>query len=173
MNKSIGFLLTGLLSVVAVSALADTGPNDAQIAAIVVAANSVDINAGELAKSKATNKDVKEFAQRMVTDHKAVNASAVALVTKLKVTPEENATSQSLTNGGAKTLASLKNLKGDVFDKAYVANEVAYHQTVLEAVDQVLIPNASNAELKDLLVKVRPAFVAHLEHAKHMQASLK
>jgi putative membrane protein len=53
-----------------------------------------------------------------------------------------------------------------------VAQEVAYHTAVLDAVDTVLIPNAANAELKALLVKVRPAFVAHLEHAKQLQASL-
>jgi putative membrane protein len=43
---------------------------------------------------------------------------------------------------------------------------------VLDAVDQTLVPNAKNGELKALLVKVRPAFVAHLEHAKHLAASL-
>jgi putative membrane protein len=70
-------------------------------------------------------------------------------------------------------VATLKGLKGAAFDKAYVDNEVAYHQAVLDAVDKTLIPGASNAELKALLVKVRPAFVAHLEHAKKLQASLK
>ena len=51
-------------------------------------------------------------------------------------------------------------------------HEVAYHQQVIDAVDTVLIPNAKNAELKALLVSVRPAFVAHLEHAKKIQAAL-
>lgn len=109
----------------------------------------------------------------MVADHTGVNAQAVELVTKLQVTPEENPTSQSLKEGGATKLGELKALKGKAFDKAYVDNEVAYHQVVLDALDKVLIPSASNAELKSLLVKVRPAFVAHLEHAKHIQASLK
>lgn len=148
------------------------GPNDAQIAAIVVTANQVDIDAGELAKSRSKNTQVKEFAQRMITDHSGVNKSAVELVTKLKVKPEENDTSKSLKAGGADTIKKLKALNGKDFDKAYVDNEVAYHQTVLDALDNTLIPNASNGELKALLVKVRPAFVAHLEHAKHIQASL-
>jgi putative membrane protein len=64
-------------------------------------------------------------------------------------------------------------LSGAAFDKAYIDNEVAYHQAVLDAVDKTLIPSASNAELKALLVKVRPAFVAHLEHAKAIQSSLR
>ena len=147
-------------------------PNDAQIAAIVVAANQVDINAGQLAKSKAQDKEVKAFADRMVTDHTGVNKSAVDLVTKLKVKPEENDTSHALKANGADTLKRLKALKGKEFDKAYVDNEVTYHETVLDALDKTLIPNASNEELKSLLVKVRPAFVAHLDHAKHIQATL-
>jgi putative membrane protein len=145
---------------------------DAQIASIVVTANQVDIDAGKLAKSMASNAEVKKFAEQMITDHTGVNTSAVDLVTKLKVTPEDNPTSQSLKAGGEKNVSNLKTLKGAAFDKAYIDNEVAYHQAVLDAVDKTLIPSASNAELKALLVKVRPAFVAHLEHAKHIQSTV-
>jgi putative membrane protein len=146
--------------------------NDAQIASIVVTANQVDVDAGKLAATKASDPEVKKFAQLMVTDHTGVNKSAVDLATKLKVTPEDNPTSKSIKSGGDENVATLKTLQGAAFDKAYVDHEVAYHQQVLEAVDKTLIPGAKNAELKALLVKVRPAFVAHLEHAKHVQASL-
>ena len=149
------------------------GVDDAQIASIVVTANQVDIDAGKLASSMAANGDVKKFGEQMVTDHTGVNKQATELVTKLKVTPKDNPTSESLKSGGAENVANLKKLKGAAFDKAYVDHEVAYHQQVIDALDKTLIPNASNAELKALLVKVRPAFVAHLEHAKHVQASLK
>ena len=151
---------------------AEAGPTDAQIAAIVVTANQVDIDAGTLAKSKAQSKEVREFANLMVVDHSAINKSAVELVTKLHVTPESNATSDSLKQGGEQNVAALKKLTGGAFDKAYVDHEVAYHQAVLDAVDKTLIPSAKNAELKALLVKVRPEFVAHLEHAKYIQSSL-
>jgi putative membrane protein len=145
---------------------------DSQIASIVVTANQVDIDAGEVAKSSSTNADVKAFAERMVTDHTGVNKSATELVTKLGVTPEDNPTSRGLKAGGEKNVAKLKTLKGAAFDKAYIDHEVAYHAQVLEAVDKTLIPGAKNEQLKALLVKVRPAFVAHLEHAKHLQSSL-
>lgn len=148
------------------------GPDDAQIAAIVVVANQVDIDAGKLAATKSTSKEVKEFAQRMVTDHTGVNDAATALVTKLKVTPAGSPTSESLKKGGDDNLATLKKLKGQAFDRAYVDHEVTYHENVLAAIDSTLIPNAKNAELKALLVKVRPAFVAHLEHARHLQGAL-
>jgi putative membrane protein len=147
------------------------GVNDAQIASIVVTANQVDIDAGRLAASRASQADVKEFAQLMVTDHTGVNKAATELAAKLKVTPQDNPTSQTLKAGGDKNVEHLKTLRGADFDKAYVDHEVAYHQQVLDALDKTLIPNASNPELKALLVKVRPAFVAHLEHAKRLQSS--
>ena len=144
--------------------------DDAQIAAIVVAANQVDVDAGRLAVARASRDDVKAFGQLMVTDHMGVNKSAADLAAKLAVTPKDNPTSQALKAGGEKNVAKLQTLEGAAFDKAYIDNEVVYHQQVLDALDKTLIPNASNAELKALLVKVRPAFVAHLEHAKRLQA---
>lgn len=163
--------VTGLL-LFPVAGVSAEGVNDAQIASIVVTANQVDIDAGKLAASRATNAEVKSFGKLMVTDHTSVNKSAVDLATKLKVTPEDNPTSQSLKADGEKNIAHLKTLKGAAFDKAYVDHEVAYHEQVIDALDKVLIPDATNEELKALLVKVRPAFVAHLEHAKRLQSSL-
>lgn len=149
-----------------------TGPSDPQIAAIVVTANQVDIDAGKLAETKAKSKDVQAFAQQMVTDHSGVNKAATDLVKKLNVTPEDNPTSQSIRQGGDANIAKLKALSGGSFDKSYIDHEVAYHESVLDALDKTLIPDAKNEELKALLVKVRPAFLAHLEHARHLQAEL-
>lgn len=170
MRLSAAFVAGGLLMMAAATQAQEI--NDAQIAAIVVTANQVDVDAGKLARQRADNSEVKKFAERMVSDHEGVNQQAVALATKLKVTPQENDTSRAIKAGGDKNLANLQTLSGAAFDKAYVDHEVAYHAQVLDALDKTLIPGASNAELKALLVKVRPAFVAHLEHAKQIQASL-
>lgn len=165
-------VLLSLLAAAFLTAEAHAGPSDPQIAAIVVTANRVDIDAGKLAQSRTRSKDVRQFAKQMVTDHTGVNKAATELVTKLKVRPEPNDTSRSLKKGGDDNLANLKGLQGKAFDKAYVEHEVAYHQAVLDAMDQTLIPSAQNDELKALLVKVRPAFAAHLDHAKHLQSQL-
>jgi len=151
---------------------AGAGPTDPQIAAIVVAANQVDIDAGKMAKSKTKNPEVKKFAEQMITDHKAVNKSATDLVKKLNVTPEENDTSKTLKKGGEENEANLKKMNGKDFDKAYVDHEVAYHQQVLDPIDKTLIPSAKNDQLKDLLTKTRPAIEAHLEHAKMLQSKM-
>jgi len=169
--KVSAIVATGVLSL-AVAGVSAQGVTDAQIASIVVTANQVDIDAGKLAAATSKNKDLKAFAQRMVTDHEGVNKAATELVTKITVTPEDNPTSQSLKSAGDTNVANLKTLKGVAFDKAYIDNEVAFHQQVLDAVDKTLIPGASNEELKALLVKARPMFVDHIEQARKLQASV-
>jgi putative membrane protein len=173
MKVSVGILGFASVLLVAAPNVSAEAVNDAQIASIVVTANQVDIDAGKLAASRSSNDDVKAFGRLMVTDHTDVNTSATELAAKLNVTPQDNATSKSLKADGEKNIAHLKTLKGTAFDMAYIDREVAYHQQVIDALDNTLIPGATNDELKALLVKVRPAFVAHLEHARRLQASLK
>ena len=169
----ISVIVAALLSATGGVTLAQTKPSDAQIAGIVVAANGVDVDAGKLAEKMASKSEVKAFANQMIVDHTGVNQQAGALVKKLNIAPEESDISKSLIKGGKENVDKLKALKGVAFDKAYVDHEIVYHQAVLDVLDKTLIANANNAELKELLVKVRPAFVAHLEHAKHIQSSLK
>ena len=164
-------LAAAALAVAFVPAFAQA-PDDAQIAAIVVTANQVDIDAGQYAQAHSKSADVRSFAQLMVTDHTAVNKSATELAGKLHLVPAGDPTADALKKGGDDNLAHLKTLDGATLDRAYVDHEVAYHQAVLDALDKTLIPSAHDAELKALMVKVRPAFVAHLEHAKHLQAQL-
>jgi putative membrane protein len=129
-------------------------------------------DAGKLAESMASSPEVKKFGKDMMRDHTGINKSAVDLVTRLKVTPEDNPTAMSLKKGGAANVDALKTMKGTAFDKAYIDHEVAYHEQVLEAMDKTLIPGAKNDELKALLVKVRPTFASHLAHAKMLQTKM-
>ena len=146
---------------------------DPQIAHIAYTAGQIDIQAAELALKQSKNKEVRAFADDMVRDHKAVNEKALALVKKLNVKPEDNDTSRSLSKAAADKKAQLDKLNGAEFDKAYVANEVAYHKTVNGALESTLIPSASNAELKSLLQTGLKIFQGHQQHAEHVAATLK
>jgi putative membrane protein len=148
-------------------------PTDPQIAHIAYTAGVIDIAAAKQAMTRAGNKDVKAFAADMVRDHEAVNKQALDLVKKLKVTPEDNDTSKALSKQAADKLAELAKLKGADYDKAYVANEVAYHKAVNGALETQLIPSASNAELKSLLETGLKIFQGHQQHAEHVATSLK
>jgi len=163
--------LASLLSAAAVAE--DAKPNDAQIAHIAYTADQIDIKAAKLALQKSKNKEVRDFAENMVRDHTAVNDQALALAKKLKVTPQDNDTSKALVKQADAKQAELKKLGGAAFDKAYADNEVAYHKAVNNALETVLIPNASNAELKDLLETGLKIFQGHEQHAEQVAQSLK
>ena len=162
------------LSLLTGAALAQAAkPTDPQIAHIAYTAGVIDITAAKQAISKTGNKEVKAFAEDMVRDHETVNKQALDLVKKLKVTPEDNDTSKTLSKQAADKLAELAKLSGAAYDKAYVANEVAYHKAVNGALETQLIPSASNAELKSLLQTGLKIFQGHQQHAEHVAAELK
>ena len=148
-------------------------PTDPQIAHIAYTAGVIDVAAAKQALARSKNKDVRAFAEDMVRDHEAVNKQALALVKKLNVTPEDNDTSRSLTRQASEKKVELSKLSGAAFDRAYVANEVAYHKAVNGALETLLIPSASNAELKSLLQTGLKVFQGHEQHAEHVAAALK
>jgi putative membrane protein len=164
--------IAGAAALVALPAMARSGPSDPQIAHIAYTAGLIDIEAGKLALTRASNAEVRAFAETMVRDPTAVNDQALALVKKLGVTPEDNPTSKALSAAAADTLKQLGALEGAAFDRAYVANEVAFHRTVNGALKDTLIPSASNAELKDLLGVGLQLFTEHQHHAEALQAKL-
>lgn len=152
---------------------AAAAPTDPQIAHIAYTAGQLDVEAAKQALAKSKSKEVREFAQEMVTDHSEVNKQALALVKQLHVTPENNDTSRALTKQAAEKRSALAQLSGAAFDKAYVANEVAYHKTVNSALEGTLIPSAQNAKLKSLLQTGLKIFQGHELHAEHLAAELK
>lgn len=167
MSKAL--LLAGVLMFAPLApAFAQTAPTDPQIAHIAYTAGQLDIDAAKQALEKSTNPQVRAFAETMERDHAAVNQQALALVTRLHVTPEANPTSASLSEAAATTRQRLAGLSGAAFDKAYIDNEVAYHRTVNEALRKTLIPDSRNPELKSLLQTGLELFQQHLAHAEHL-----
>lgn len=173
MKTLISTLGAACLVLTATLAIAADKPTDPQIAHIAYSAGVIDVEAAKLALSKTKNADVKAFAESMQKDHAAVNDMALALVKKLNVTPEDNATSQALTKAAEEKRAELSKLDGAAFDKAYVDNEVAYHKQVNGALETLLIPSAQNGELKGLLETGLKLFQGHQQHAEHVAAGLK
>lgn len=165
----LAFVLVPLLYVSPILAQKNAKLTDAEIASAAVVANQSDIAFAAIAQQKSKNAEVLKFAETMARDHKAVIDQAVALVTKLKVTPKDNAVSRKLKADATKTQKMLRAKSARTFDKAYVDNEVGYHKAVIAAVETVLIPQSSNAELKALLQNVVPALKSHLEHAQMVQ----
>jgi putative membrane protein len=141
--------------------------NDPTIVAIFDAANTWDMETGALAVKRAKSKTVHEFGAMLVRDHKAVRQQGRDLAKKLRVTPTPP-TNFGMAKDHVAAMASLSKLHGAAFDKAFLAHEVAYHKAVLDAVTTTLLPALKNAEVKDMVTKVGPAFQAHMMKAQSL-----
>ena len=147
--------------------------DDPTIVAIFDAANTWDIEAAQVALQKSRSKDVRSFAKMMAHDHKAVRQMGRDLAKKLKVTPTPPGKDFALYQAHLAAMKTLRATKrGPAFDKAYIDNEVAFHQAVIDAVTTTLLPATQNAELRQLETTVAPNFQAHLLAAKKLQGEL-
>lgn len=147
--------------------------SDPEVAHVAVTANTIDAELADFAVPRATSPDVRQFAEMMIRDHTSVNERAGELAERLGVTPEDNEISRSLQEGASDARSELEGLEGREFDRAYMEREAAYHEAVLEALDELLIPSASNEELRRLLEDVRPVIASHLEVARELRADLR
>jgi putative membrane protein len=139
--------------------------SDEQIAAVTDAANTAEIEQAKLAESKSKDAGVKRFAAMMIAHHGAAKQKQA----KLKITPADSSVSTGLQADAASTLDTLKADKGKDFDKAYIAAQVDGHQKVLDTINDKLLPNVKNAELKAYLDEIKPRVEQHLKEAKQLQ----
>jgi putative membrane protein len=171
-------LKTTLLTAAALVSLAgvvhsQAGLNDLEVAHSAYTADVIDIDYAKIALEKSKNPEVRRFAELMIQDHTAVNEGAGALLAKLNAKPQDNSFSQTLIAGATKEKAKLDALEGAAFDRAYAANELAYHQQVNKIVGETWIPNIKNPEVKAFLTQALVTFRVHENHAEKMVGTLK
>jgi putative membrane protein len=148
------------------------GPTDGEITAILLAANNTDISYAKLAPSRAQSQAVKDFAALMIKDHTGVNTLVNDLITVEDITPVESKMSLDLRDESAMKRDLMRELSGRAFDTTYMSNEISYHTRLLASIDGTLLPAARDAQLKQLISRIRPAVAAHLTHAQQVRAAL-
>ena len=145
--------------------------DDATIVAIFDGANTADIETGELAMERGSSKAVRDFGAMFARDHKTVRQQGRDLAQKLSVTPTPPVDDAGA-RAHAEAMATPRSKQGAEFDRAFLAHEVAFHQGVIDAVQSTLLPAIRNAELKDLVVTVAPAFQAHMVAARNLERTI-
>ena len=163
-------LAAGLATSAAAQEVGDL--NDLEFAHAAYTADNIDIRYAHLALAISTNPDIHDFANTMIRDHTAVNEAALGLLDKLGAEAQDNWFSQSLNEGAEKIIDDFSQLRGAEFDKAYAANELAYHQTVNDLVENTMIPNIDNEEVRALFQQGLEIFKAHEAHAEMMVKAL-
>ena len=155
----------------------DAGPgtvsmSEGNIVAIILAANNTDLSYARLVPARARSTAVKTFAARMTTDHTILNTNVNDIALRNGIVAEDNAISLDFRDHSAQRRDILRELEGAKFDSTYAANEIQYHQELLDALDKVLLPNTRTPELREFVTQLRPAVSAHLAHAEQVKASV-
>lgn len=146
--------------------------NDANVVAIILAANNTDLSYARLVPARARSASVRTFAERMTTDHTILNSRIVDIAQRNGISAEDHPISLDFRDHSASRRDVLRELDGVRFDSTYAANEIQYHQELLDAIDHVLLPNTRTPELREFVSFLKPAVSAHLAHAEQMRAAV-
>lgn len=146
--------------------------NDLEYAHVAYTADNIDIRYAHLALALSTNPKIHEFANTMIRDHNAVNTAALDLLDRLGASAQDNFFSRALMEGSEKIIDEFVQLRGAEFDRAYAENELKYHQTVNDLVENTMIPNIDNDEVRALFAEGLEIFKAHEHHAEMMLKAL-
>jgi putative membrane protein len=144
--------------------------DDAAILSAVEYTHIAEIESGELAQSKATSQEVKDMGRSFAEAHKQAQTEVQELAKKLNFELKTH-DDDPVKKAHEETKDRLAELEGKAFDKAWVDNEVTFHQTALEKI-KAMIPTATNEEVKALLTATQSSVEAHLEAAKGLQGKI-
>ena len=140
-------------------------PTDASGFATNVAASDLyEIESAKLAADKASNADVKSFAQHLRTDHEKSSAElkTAAGSADISVTPKLDAEKQGMLDQ-LKTAA-----KGADFDRLFIEQQKTAHQKALSLL-QGYSSGGDNAALKGFATKTSTVVKGHLDHANSIK----
>ena len=146
--------------------------NDAEIANSMLTVNTEEMNLAKIGKEKAVNPFVKNYAERMFEEHARNNLWVQGYADKEQMRPQETQSSQRMVYVTEDRADELKTLNGTEFDKAFINEQVSIHTKVLDKIEQNLLPNASDDELRAMIEQSRLKIRGHLNEAKELRDSI-
>jgi putative membrane protein len=167
--RNVLFFAAGLAGSAFAAADQKIGIDDAQIAHVLISANDVTVETSKLVSLKSSSEEVKALAQQVAREHSNVNKAVAELTARLELASRDSQISKDLKANGENRLAGLKDASGDEFDKTYIDQVVAFHQNLLDLIDNTLMPNVKNQELAALLFGLFAPLSDHLERAQQLQ----
>ena len=144
---------------------------ESQVIKVVSTANNGEIKQARTVLPKLKTEEARKYAQMMINEHSANEKKGQTLASSLKLTPQVSGISTSLQKDNDNVVRKLSN--SSTPDKDYMSSQVDVHRKVLNTIEKQLIPNAKNAELKNMLTQTRTAVAKHLKMAEDIVAKMK
>ncbi|MBB4184802.1 DUF4142 domain-containing protein [Sinorhizobium terangae] len=149
-----------------VPALHQTNNQDRLFARLAAAGGMAEVELGKLAAGKTETEAVKEFANRMVTDHGTANDRLKQLAEASKMPLPEKLDAEH-----AAIRKRLQSLNGKAFDLAYIKAQIVDHQKASHLL-QWEISSGEDAELQRYAAEILPRVLLHLEMARNIHDEL-
>ncbi|WP_406612299.1 DUF4142 domain-containing protein [Acinetobacter schindleri] len=144
---------------------------ESQVIKVVSTANNGEIKQARTVLPKLKTEEARKYAQIMINEHSANEKKGQTLASSLKLTPQVSGISTSLQKDSDNVVRKLSN--SSTPDKDYMSSQVDVHRKVLNTIEKQLIPNAKNAELKNMLTQTRTAVAKYLKMAEDIVAKMK
>jgi putative membrane protein len=146
--------------------------SDAQIASVLFTADEGEVQQNTLAVTRATAPAARVYAQDLIDMHRAADTRLTALLTTINISAQGNPVTDSLRQDSERIVAKLQGEPGTTFDMTYLQSQIEVHIKVLNLIDQTLLPNAKNEQLRNEIVVVRSEVALHLARARTLAATL-
>jgi putative membrane protein len=150
---------------------ANSGWTDANVVDVLTVANQGEVDYSQIGADKATDANVKQYAQTMVKDHGTMLDAVKSLASRLNVVPASNDKANDLKEENTKDINDLNAKTGKDFDKEFMEEQVDMHQETLDLLSD-LDSRTTNADLKAAIAEAKPKVQAHLDQAKAIKDKL-
>ncbi len=140
--------------------------SDGEILAMAMALNAGEVMTSEPALTKAASDAVRGFADDMISEHVA----SMQRLQALGIAPVESSVTEDLAATATQVLQQLEPLSGEPFDLAYMGAQLSMHQEALPLIQEVLLPQVDDAELRAELGGMQTAVTRHIQEAQQIQA---
>src|SRR5690606_20116955 len=101
----------------------------AEVASVYATANRDEVQQAQIALHRSRDAAVRQFAQRMITDHTELNRALANI--GMADGRQPNEITQQLRSNSQRTMQVLQQLEGTAFDRTYMQSQVAQHQWLL------------------------------------------
>lgn len=139
---------------------------DADFAVEAADASLAEIELGKLAMEKATDPRIKDFSQRMVSDHQKANSELSAIATNLNITLPPVVSKDHVDKQ-----RKLRDKSGNAFEEEYIDIMVKDHDRTVSMFENAA-SDATNTDLQAFATQTLPTLKKHFAEAKALQDSI-
>ena len=140
-------------------------------AACLLTANKAEVELGKLAAQRATDRDVKAFAEQMVKEHSQEVEKLQQFIGGQEPNDRRSQIDKQIAERCTQNLKKeLEGKSGKDFDACYIGAQIGGHMHMAAAL--AVLSDQTTGQLRDIVKDAQPTVDKHLDHAKKLMDQL-